>query len=976
MLPRYYEDPQTLRVGACPLRANYLPENAQRLLNGEWSFRFYDSVEDVPADIATLPLDGAVPMSVPSVWQNYGFEHHHYTNVRYPFPFDPPYVPRENPCGVYRRAFDWNEPDRRCYLAFDGVDSCFYVYLNGQFVGYAQVSHTTTEFDITPFVAQGENTLTVAVVKWCDGSYLEDQDKLRMSGIFRDVYLLSRPMEHLWDLTVTATPEGEIDCRATFTGDTPPLSCKLFAPDGALIAQAQSRDGTLHFDVPNPLLWTAETPNLYTLELSACGETIRQRAGLRRIEVRNGVIILNGNPLRIKGVNRHDSDPVRGYAVTREDVLRDMRIMKAHNVNAIRTSHYPNAPFFYDMADEYGFYICAESDLESHGVVSVYGPHDLADYGQIARMPIYHDAIVDRQQRNVIQHKNHASVIIWSLGNESGNGNNFADAARWVRAADPTRLIHYESEYAHHPDYRPAPSLLDMKSTMYASVEMIDAYFADPKNTRPYILCEYCHAMGNGPGDLEAYWQCFDRHPGHVGGFIWEWCDHAVQDGTTPDGKPRFLYGGNFGDEPNDGNFCMDGLVLPDRRVSTSLLEAKNVYRPARCVGLTPDGRGVTIRSTLDFARLDKCVTLRYAILQDGVATQTGECDLPAIPPRGVADVALPLPAHPQGDCTLLLTYVRRAGTPLEVTGEEAGFDQLVLSKAAHAPAPQAAGDIRVREEGRLLVVEGDGFAYTYDTWLGAFSAMTYAGKALLCRPMGFNLWRAPTDNDRNIRNQWQEAGYDRALTRTYETSFDVKEGLVRITTKLSLAAIFLQRILTLSVCWTVGADGSVNAAISAEKCDRMPSLPRFGLRLFLPETMDEVRYLGYGPEESYVDRRQSCYRALFERPVAELAGPYIKPQESGSRFGCDFAEIAGGGLRLRAESLTPFSFNASPYTQEELTAKGHDFELEKSGCTVLCLDYKQNGIGSNSCGPALAKEFSFDETQFHFEIRLTPRAL
>ena len=976
MLPRYYEDPKTLRVGACPLRANYLPEGAQRLLNGEWSFLYYDSVEDVPQDIATLPLEGAVPMPVPSVWQNHGFDRHNYLNCRYPFPFDPPYAPRENPCGVYRRAFAWDEAGRRCYLCFDGVDSCFYVYLNGQFVGYAQVSHTTTEFDVTAFVQPGENTLTVAVVKWCDGTYLEDQDKLRMSGIFRDVYLLSRPMNHLWDLTVTATPEGRIACEAAFTGEAAPLSCKLFAPDGQLLDEAQAQDGKLQFTVQSPRLWTAETPNLYTLELSSCGETIRQHTGLRRIEVRDGVILLNGSPLRIKGVNRHDSDPVRGYAVTREDVIRDMRLMKAHNVNAIRTSHYPNAPFFYDLADEYGFYVCAEADVEAHGVHNIYGPHDLADYGRLARMPMFNEPILDRQRRNVIQHKNHPSVIIWSLGNESGNGENFADAARWVRSADPTRLIHYEGEYAHDPAYQVDLSLLDMKSTMYASVEAIDEYFADPANKRPYILCEYCHAMGNGPGDLEAYWQCFDRHPGHAGGFIWEWCDHAVQDGVTPDGKPRFLYGGDFGDDPHDGNFCMDGLVLPDRRVSTSLLEAKNVYRPARCVRLTGDGRGVTIRSTLDFAPLNECVGLRYTILQDGVATQTGECDLPPIPPRGVADVALPLPEHPQGDCRLLLTYVRRSGTPLEVPGEEVGFDQLTLSEEKHVLAPLASGDVRVREDGKLLTVEGDGFTYTYDTALGAFSAMELGGKALLCRPMGFNIWRAPTDNDRELRLKWQAAGYDRARVRTYETAFDVKDGLAHIRTELSLATVCLQRTLTLSACWTVGADGSVDAAIDAVKCDRMPSLPRFGLRLFLPEAMDAARYLGYGPEESYCDRRQSCYRALFERPVCELAGPYIKPQESGSRFGCDFAEISGGGLCLRAESETPFSFNASPYTQEELTEKAHDFELEKSGCTVLCLDYKQNGIGSNSCGPALSKDFAFDETAFRFAIRLTPKEM
>ncbi len=972
MLPRYFEDPQTLRVGACPCRANALPEGAVRPLDGLWSFVYYPCFEDVPDDVGSRPVEGT-PMPVPSMWQNHGFDRHQYINCRYPFPFDPPHVPRENPCGVYRRTFAWSEPGRRCYLCFDGVDSCFYVYVNGAFAGYGEVSHTTTEFDVTELVREGENTLTVAVLKWCSGSYLEDQDKLRMSGIFRSVYLLSRPQRHLWDVTVRGEPEGRIEVEATFTEGVAPIDCALFAPDGAPLKQARGEDGRLALRVDDPQPWTAETPSLYTLQLTTCGETIRLRVGLRRIEVRDGVILLNGSPLRIKGVNRHDSDPRRGYAVTDEDVLRDMTLMKRHNVNAIRTSHYPNAPFFYDLADEMGFYLCAESDVEAHGAHLVYGEHSLSDYAQIARMPCYHGAILDRVQRNVIQHKNHASAIIWSLGNESGYGENLADAARWARQADPTRLLHYEGEYAHGPEFVEDHALLDMKSSMYPTIESLDAYFADPQNTRPYILCEYSHAMGNGPGDLEAYWQCFDRHPGLCGGFVWEWCDHAVQDGTTPEGKPRFLYGGDFGDELNDGNFCMDGLVLPDRTVSTSLLECKNVYRPARCEGLTADGRGVRLRSTLDFAALEERVALRYAILQDGVRIQEGEAKLPHVPPRATVDVPLPLPEHPTGDCSLLLTAVSLGASPLEVAGEEMGFDQIVLSREEKRLAPLPAGGVRLCEEGRYVRVEGEGFAYVYDTWSGAPCEMTVGGLPLLQRPMEYAIWRAPTDNDINIRKKWEEAGYDRACVRTYATHSEIVDGRARIETELALVAACVQRILTLRARWTFGADGVVDVEIDAEKCPRMPDLPRFGLRLFLPEAMDEAAYLGYGPHESYCDRRQSAYRARFTARVSEMAGPYGKPQESGSRWGCDEAALSGGGLRLCAQSETPFSFSALPYTAEELTAKKHDFELEKSGYTVLCLDYKQNGIGSNSCGPELPREYAFGETAFTFKIRLTP---
>ena len=1012
MLTRYYEDPNTLRLGASPLRAFYLPEGAVRSLNGEWSFLYFSSVEDVPEDIAQRPLAGAagatgatgaagaagavntpeaigpVSMPVPSCWQFHGFDRHQYTNTRYPFPFDPPYVPRENPCGVYRRSFAWQEPGRRCYLCFDGVDSCYYVWLNGRFVGYAQVSHTTTEFDVTALVREGENELTVAVVKWCDGSYLEDQDKFRMSGIFRDVYLLSRPMDHLWDLTVTGTPEGEIAVTATSVGEMDGVRCALYAPDGECIAhdvclsrtdaEAGAQTGACAtwkhiFHVDDPQLWTAETPVLYALELSAGGETIRQRVGLRRIEIRDGVVLLNGRPLRLRGVNRHDSHPERGYAVTREDVLSDMRLMKSHNVNAIRTSHYPNSPYFYDMADEYGFYVCAEADVESHGARDVYGDHSLADYARLACMPMYHDAYLDRMQRNVVQHKNHACVIIWSLGNESGYGDNLADSARWTRAYDPTRLVHYENEYAHAPDYVPDPALLDVESSMYPTVESIDAYFSDPKNTRPYILCEYAHAMGLGPGDIEAYWQCFDRHPGHAGGFVWEWRDHTVFAGWTEDGRGKYLYGGDFGEFPHDNNFCVDGLVLPDGRPSTSLLEMKNVYRPARCMGLAKDGRGVLIRNALDFTDLADRFALRWALQRDGVTEAQGECALPSIPPRETREVSLPLPGHPQSDLRLLLTLVRKAGTPLEQIGEEAGFDQLILSEAAHTLAPLKAGGMRIEERGRKVCVTGDGFDYVYDTALGAFERMTLCGRELLQRPIELNIWRAPTDNDMYLRKDWEEAGYDRALTRTYATTAAIEDGVAVIRTRLSLAPIFLQRILTLDVCWTVGADGSVDVKMEAEKCERMPSLPRFGLRLFLPEAMSAVRYLGYGPHESYSDLINSCYRAQFACAAQEMAGAYVRPQESGSRFGCDWAILSGGALTLRAESETPFSFNASPYTQEQLTRTKHDFELTPCGSTVLCLDYKQNGIGSNACGPRLSKEYAFDETRFAFHMRLTP---
>ncbi|MCL2748445.1 MAG: beta-galactosidase, partial [Oscillospiraceae bacterium] len=665
-LPGYHESFETLHVGVQPNRSYYIPcvtakealrddrdRSGQFMpLNGLWDFRYYRAPWEIPEDAVRqgYKREGFDKIPVPSVWQTQGYDRHQYTNVKYPFPFDPPYVPARNPCGLYvREVVLMPVAGRRYYLVFEGVDACFYLYVNGVEAGFSQVSHSTSEFDITELITPGVNTIAVLVLKWCMGSYLEDQDKFRMSGIFRDVYLLTRPENHIRDFFVHTVLEGDvavITVDFTFAGVPMDTKCTLIDPDSRSIATADATDATtaatvggkVSFRVDRPTLWNAENPALYGLLIEAGGEFIFQNVGIREIEVENGVLKLNGAPIKLRGVNRHDSDPRTGPVIAPAHAMRDLALMKAHNINAIRTSHYPNAPWFVQLCDKYGFYVIAESDIECHSVIEIYGGSDDTSFCVIARDERFGPAILDRVQRCVVRDKNSPSILLWSLGNESGYGVNFEVAGRWARAYDPARLIHYESSI-HTDGYEADTSMLDVFSRMYASIEWVDDYFADPNNTKPFIHCEYIHAMGNGPGDAEDNYAQILKYDGYAGGFVWEWCDHAVFAGRTADGKAKYLYGGDFGEFPHDGNFCLDGLVYPDRRPHTGLLEYKNVIRPARAS--LAEG-GVVIANLLDFTDLSDMLTVDYTVSWDGVRLRTGAFAI-ACPPHASRFVALDL---------------------------------------------------------------------------------------------------------------------------------------------------------------------------------------------------------------------------------------------------------------------------------------------------------------------------------------------
>ena len=997
LFENYFENLGVLHRNTEPNRAYYIPdaegaapfccrEKSERflLLNGEWDFRYYENVRALSEEFwkEGFCRCGFEKIPVPSVWQNHGHDRHQYTNTRYPFPYDPPYVPLENPCGAYVRDFCLGEKKDgfRYYLNFEGVDSCYYLWVNGEFVGYSQVSHSTSEFDVTGYLRSGKNTVAVLVLKWCDGSYLEDQDKLRMSGIFRDVYLLARPENHIRDFTVR-TPlsndykSAKVEVCFEFAGEKQPVSYVLTAPCGCEVAKGTA-DGCLSIPVENPTLWNAENPALYTLTLTTPGETIRQKVGIREVKSEKGVLYVNGRNIKFRGVNRHDSDPVTGYAVSVEQMKKDLRIMKEHNVNAIRTSHYPNAPLFTQMCDEYGFYVVAEADLEAHGVMDLYEAHTenyQKKFARIANDPAWEEAIVDRIQHSVIRDKNHPSVLIWSMGNESGFGCNLEAALTWTKNYDPTRLTHYEGA-AHDPEQQgDLYKDLDLISRMYPSTKEIEEHLLHIAE-KPLVLCEYIHAMGNGPGDAEDYQKLIEKYDNFCGGFVWEWCDHSVYMGKTNEGKAKYYYGGDFGEFPHDGNFCMDGLVYPDRTPHTGLKEYKNVIRPLR-VRKGEGEKEFILHNYLDFTNIKDYLTLSWKLMQDGAEIASGAVESLDIAPHGEQTVTLPLDIPETGTVTVDFFLTRKNDGGLTKAGQCLGTDQVVLRRenARKGCGKQAEASVNVAETARAIVFTGEGFRYVFNKETGVFDEMVYQNRTVLQKPMEFNIWRAPTDNDRNIRAQWQAAGYDRAISRCYCAKVEMDGGKVVLKTTCSLSAIYLQKLVEMEAVWTICPCGGLKADVQGKfGFGGLPHLPRFGLRLFLNEGMEQVEYFGYGPYESYQDKHRASRLGRFAASVDALHEDYLKPQENGSRWDCSDVTVTNGDLALtvRGES---FSFNASHYTQEELTAKKHNFELAKSGYTVLCLDGAMGGVGSNSCGPELLEQYRIDkdeQLQIHLAIR------
>lgn len=1007
IVPRYYENLSVLHENTMPARAYYIPASKRmdnlvehreesdrmQLLNGTWKFQYFNSIYDIQDSFFEKNYDteNFDEIQVPSVWQMAGYDTHQYTNIRYPFPFDPPYVPQDIPCGAYVHNFEYSGDEKasKAFLNFEGVDSCFYVWINGSYIGYSQVSHMTSEFDVTDVLQDGTNTVAVLVMKWCDGSYLEDQDKFRMSGIFRDVYILKRPKQAISDYHIKTRIEDmlakvEIEMKFYF-----PLNVKISIEDrnGAVVALGSiAEEGTAVLEIASPELWNTENPYLYKLILETENEVIVDHIALRKIEIKDQVIYLNGQKIKFRGVNRHDSDPVTGFTISLEQLTTDLTLMKQHNFNAIRSSHYPNAPFFYEMCDKYGFMVIDEADIEAHGPFMIYRKED-TDYNRFKRWnemiaddPAWEEAIVDRVKLMVERDKNRFCIVMWSMGNESAYGCNFEKALEWTKNFDPDRITQYESARYRNYDETYDYSNLDVYSRMYPALSEIQEYL-DKDGSKPFLLVEYCHSMGNGPGDFEDYFQMIQDNDKMCGGFVWEWCDHAIAHGTAENGKTIYAYGGDHGEEIHDGNFCMDGLVYPDRTVHTGLLEYKNVYRPARVISYNKESGELVLHNYMDFDDLKDYVKISYELTQDGLVISKGILPEFSVAPHGEGKTNLKINVPENGKCYLKLIYHLKKELPLLDEDHILGFDEIEVSKEdtkcklaeKWIPKTVVDSELQVNENDTQIHIKGREFAYTIDKRTALFTEMKFAGREYLNHPMELNIWRAPTDNDMYIKSEWKKAHYDKAYTRAYTTEVVQGKHGVKITSHASVVAETVQKILDVTITWKIEAAGKIDADIAVTKDDEFPDLPRFGVRMFLDKKLSAVRYFGMGPQESYCDKHQAASHGLYRADVGDLHEDYIRPQENGSHYDCEYVELNNSRYGIVASAEKAFSFNASYYTQEELEKKTHNYELIESDSVVFCVDYALNGIGSNSCGPVVLDQYRFDDVLFRFQFTLIP---
>lgn len=1073
---RNWEQLDCLHINREPARASFIPYSNARAahsrrrgaspfyqtLNGVWKFAYHSSVREVPEsfyqDGSTLHA-GWKELIVPSCWQTNGYDQLHYTNVNYPIPYDPPYVPDSNPAGAYVRDFnlaaDWLE--KKTYAVFEGVNACFYLWVNGAFVGYSQGSRVPAEFDLTRYVRAGSNRMAVLVLKWCDGTYLEDQDLWRYSGIYRDVYLLSREQDHVRDVFVqprlsAGFEQGVARIELQAHGKVA-VRAELHAPGGGIIAAADgdasvAGQSAIELTVDRPALWNAEQPQLYELYLYAGREVLQFRIGFRRVEVADGVFRINGRAVKLKGVNRHDSHPVLGQTIPLHHMIKDLHLMKQHNINTIRTSHYPNDPRFLDLCDEYGFYVIDEADLECHGVISTGNMED-GVFHRLSADPAWRDAFVERAVRMVERDKNHASIIMWSLGNESGYGANHVAMGQWVRERDALRLVHYEGAAPHYKGSADT-ACLDVESRMYASVGQIAEYAADASTSKPLFLCEYSHAMGNGPGDLQDYWRVIDAQPKLMGGCVWEWCDHGIA-AKSPNGEPYYAYGGDFGDKPHDGNFCIDGLVSPDRKPHVGLLELKQVIAPVRVEALAIGKGLIRILNRYDFIDLSH-LSLHWKLERVGRLVDQGVVE--SLEARAGEGCTLQLPygklegdeigsgngdgkgkdrgidqdrdqgqgrdrdRHGEGKgrgCmdggggyVLTISLWQKREERWAAVGHEIAFAQFELDGEEGAEAGEGAEDgtkagtvadkgsygaafsedlalsaeaaaraafMSVAEEGGRLAITGFDFEYMFDLDNGIISGIARHGVQMLQAPVKFNLWRAPTDNDMYIRKAWEAEGYDRAGMKVYACNWSrLPDASVQVQVQFSLGSYIRSPFLHGSAVWTFLPSGEARLQLKAEVRENGPYLPRFGLELAMPKGVEEVEYYGYGPHESYVDKRASARKGHYILTVDEMPRTYIMPQETGSRYGTEWAAVTSElGMGLRFDSPQPFSFQALHWTAADLTAARHTPELARREETIVCIDYKMSGVGSGSCGPQLSEEYQLEEKAFQFELSLRP---
>ncbi|MEE0970373.1 MAG: glycoside hydrolase family 2 TIM barrel-domain containing protein [Clostridia bacterium] len=1006
----YHKSLTSLHVGCEEPRAYYIPYQSESAalkdirsqstnfvsLCGDWDFKYYSSVEDIGDFCADgFYMGDFDKLTVPMSWQTQferGYDFPNYKNVNYPFPINPPHVPNKIPCGLYVRSFNVTKKmlkEKSLYLNFEGVDSCFYLFVNNKFAAYSQVSHMTSEIDITPFVFAGRNTLKVLVFKWCDGSYLEDQDKYRYSGIFREVYLLMRDAVHIKDIYARQEvskdlTHADIELSLTSNGkcDT---SYKLISPCGETVSHGNIeviRNGKTDISIDAPVLWNDEEPKLYTLLVTSGSETICLFIALRRIETVNRTILINGKKVKAKGVNRHDSDPILGYATPMDHMIRDLHIMKRHNVNTVRASHYPNDPRFLTLCDKLGFYVIDEADLECHGMNENYIRDDYA-WGTLTDSEEWTEAYLDRVKLMFERDKNHGCIIFWSLGNEFGVGKNQRVMAEYVHNRMPGSFVHCEDVTRGRTNKAKRMeggdwSFIDVDSRMYLTpVDAEKLYLSDENNKLPFFLCEYSHAMGNGPGDFKDYWDMIYKYDSFFGGCVWEFTDHALATGDKYN-DPHYIYGGDFGEFSEETSFCVDGLVYPDRRPHTGLLEYKQVLKPFIIEGFDLESGKLTIRSRRLFKSLSD-IDMLWKITGNGKVLCEGKTTGLQIAPEECSTFTLPVSdVKLDGYCYLDLSFVQNETTEWADAGFEIGFDQITLCESHKGNIPSRISDtISTEMDERNIFVRANDTVYTVNRTSGLITSICASGREMLKTPIAPTIWRAPTDNDRKIRKVWEQFGFDRIMPFCHYTRLSGTEENPVIEAKLTLGAPARYTLMDIDVSYSFGASDGVKISMNVNVEERTARLPRFGVEFIMPEDTEKIKYFGRGETESYFDKNLASKIGLYSTTVHEHFEHYVKPQENMAHADTKWVQVysyAGHGLlAAKTEGGMDISFNASHYTPMTLTKAAHDFELTPMKETCVNIDYRQDAIGSQSCGYETAKKYQLCEKKFNFTFRLIP---
>lgn len=978
--------------------------HAFKNLNGIWQFMFLKAPEYSPVGFEQPEFKLPETIKVPSNWQCEGYGQMHYSNTTYTIPVNPPYVPTENQTGIYKREFILDESfdNKRIIINFGGVDSAYHLWINGREVGYSKGSRIESEFDITDYVKKGRNDITVRVYQYNDGTYLEDQDMWRMSGIFRDVELFAMPFNGVYDIKVDSSYDhtnqtGEFGLTLKFSKPvTNEVSISLEYDGGVKYKQTIQNNGSdvVTFDkttLENVAPWSAEQPNLYKLwitvkEGNEVIEVIPQNVGFRTIKVDGKVMLVNGVGIKFKGVNRHDFNPRNGRVVAKEEMERDIILMKQHNINAIRTSHYPNSYYFYDLCDTYGMYLIGETDIECHGFMHIENQRMISDD------PAWEVAHVSRMTRMIERDKNHPAIIMWSLGNEAPFGNNFRKMAEVCHEMDPTRLVHYEADYD--------AEVTDVWSTMYPWIELLGEetlpipampWFNDrgfPKLhdkmqelNKPIVLCEYAHAMGNGAGNMKEYQDLFYAHDQLMGGFIWEWFDHGIE-AIDENGIKYYKYGGDFGEPAHDSNFCVDGLLLPNRTPSPALTEFKKVIEPVTTEAVDIREGVVNLINRYDFKDLNEFYGA-YSVLEDEKVIESGTFELPSIPARTQQEVTIPY----RKDITpkmgakyyLNLSYRLKGDTNFANSGFElanANFELPIYKEGLNI---QPKGTIEVEETPATLTIRGTDVIVSFDIVQGRIRQVIKDGQAIIEQGPQFSLWRAPIDNDIYLTNTLKKAHFMHIRRETVkDINYTVNDSVVKISVQSTNGSVQSSWYYDLTTNYTIYPDGNIIVEVSGvpagEEIVRPIMLPKIGMQMKVNKKLDNVKYRGLGPNENYVDSKEAAKLGVYKTSVDELFTNYVKPQANGNHMDCDYASLTDDrGMGLVVSTHETFNFSASYYDDSDLEKAAHPNTLVKNDYIVVNVDYKQNAIGSNSCGQSQLDKYRTKVETFNYSFKLTP---